>query len=182
MACATGTVTSDTAPAASSNSGNPATSAGPRKPIDGERREDAGGEIEPGDNQRAFERDAFPDVAMHVVREFVGEDHFDFLVRIRGEHRVGHQNPARRADPGQRGVGLLGLVAEAPLVRAEHARAGTLGKGEQSRAQRRFSSGFTAIEERQQQHRRELCRPTMIPANVRPAVSHHRSGDQAMSP
>ena len=61
-----------------------------------------------------------------------------------------------RADAGQRGVGLPRLLAEAPLVGAEHARAGAIGERQQPRAQRFAVERLHAIEQRQQQDRREV--------------------------
>ena len=58
--------------------------------------------------------------------------------------------------PGERRVGLLRLLAEAPLVGAEHARAGALGEREQPRAQRFAVERLDAVEERQQQDGREV--------------------------
>ena len=101
-------------------------------------------EIEAGDDQHALERDALPDVAVHVVRDLVRQHDLDLVVRVLGEHRVRDEDPPRAAEPGERGVGLLRLLAEAPLVGAEHARAGALGqrRAAASRSASR-SSGLT---------------------------------------
>ena len=90
------------------------------------------------------------------MRELVRQDDLDFVVRVVGEHRVGHEDPPRRAEPRERGVRLLGLVAQAPLVRAEHARARPLGERQQPRAQRIAIERLDPVEQRQQHHRRQI--------------------------
>ena len=95
-----------------------------------------GRQIEAGENQRALEDNPLPDVAVHVMRQLVRQHDLDFVVRILGQHRVGHQDPPRAADAGERRVRLLRLLAESPFVRAEDARARALGEREQPRAQR----------------------------------------------
>ena len=108
MACAAGTITSDTAPAANSSSGSPATSAAPRNPAAPRARAArCDGEKEAGDDQHALEGDAFPDVAVDVVRDLVREHHLDLVVGKLREHRVGDEDPARAAEAGERGVAFL---------------------------------------------------------------------------
>ena len=149
--------TSDTAPAASSRSGRPATSATPRSPSGAaERAQQPRREIEPGQDQRALEDNPLPDVAVHVMRELVRQDDLDLLVGVFGEHRVRHEDPPRRAEAGQRRIGFLGLVGEAPLVRAEHARTRAFGERQQPRAQRVAIERLHRVEQRQQQHRRQI--------------------------
>ena len=81
MAWATGIITSDTAPAASSSSGSPARSATSRSPKRSlKRRQRPRREIEAGEHQRALEDNPLPDVAVDVMRQLVRQDDLDFLV------------------------------------------------------------------------------------------------------
>ena len=109
--------------AASSSSGSPATSSDAAQPgRAGQRRQHPRREIEAGDNQRALEDNALPDVAVHVVRDLVRQHDLDLVVRVFREHRVGDQDPPRAAEPGQRRIGLLRLRRQGP-TRTRRARA-----------------------------------------------------------
>ena len=58
--------------------------------------------------------------------------------------------------PASAALAFFVLLAESPFVGAEHARAGALGQREQPRAQRVAIERLDRVEERQQQHRREV--------------------------
>ena len=61
-----------------------------------------------------------------------------------------------RSEARQRGIRLLGLLAESPFVGAQHARARALRQGQQPHAQRLAIQRLHTVEERQQQNRREI--------------------------
>ncbi len=125
----------------------------------GEHAERARRKVEAPEDQRALEHDALPDVAVHVVRQLVREHDLDLFVGVLGQHRVRHQNPACAAEPGERRVRLLRLVAEPPFVRAEHARAGPIGQREEPQAQRFALERLHPVEQRQQDDRRQIGEP-----------------------
>ena len=165
------------------------TSAGLRKP---ERRRDPAAAardaaIEAGENQRALEDDPFPDVAVHVMRELVRQHHLDLLVRVLGQHRVRHENPPRPADAGQRRVRLLRLRRRVP-IRRRRARARRASASASSRAPQRVAlERLDAVEQRQQEHRRQVGEADdeqgeerrRRAATSRPASGGCRSTDEA---
>jgi hypothetical protein len=87
---------------------------------------------------------ARPDIVVYVVRQLVGQDHFDLVVRIVSEQRIGQEDPSRSSESGQCGVRLSCAIAEAPLERSEHRRTGTIGERRQPRRQCSRSSGLTS--------------------------------------
>ena len=74
---------------------------------------------------------------MHVVRELVRHDDFDFVVRMFGQQRIRQQNPASAPDAGQRGVRLPGAVADVPLEHTEHLCAGSFRQRHEALRERR---------------------------------------------
>ena len=90
------------------------------------------------------------------MAELVRQDDLDLLVRVLREHRVRHEDAARRADARQRRVRLLRLLAQAPLVRAQHAGARAFGETDEPRPQRLAVERLDRRKERQQQHGRDV--------------------------
>ena len=90
------------------------------------------------------------------MRNLMGQDDLDLFVGVVRQHGVRDENAPRRSEPGQRRVRLAALLAEPPLVGAEHAGVGPLGERQQADAKRFTRQRFHAVEERQQQHRREV--------------------------
>ena len=83
--------------------------------------------------------------------------------------------------PASAAFAFFVLLAEAPLVGAEHARAGALGEREQPRPQRVAIERLDGVEQRQQEHRRQVREADdQQREDVTPAVSHQRSGDRRM--
>ncbi len=113
-------------------------------------------EIEPRQQQHALEDDALPDVAVNMVRELVREHDLDLVVRVLGQHRVGHENPTGGTETRERRVRFLRLAAEAPLVRAEHARAGAVCHGQQPAAERLAFERLHGVKQRQEDDGREV--------------------------
>ncbi len=113
-------------------------------------------EVEAREDQRALEDNPLPDIAVHVMRELVREDDFDFLVGVLGQHRVGDEDAPRGAEPRERRVRLAGFLAQSPFIRAKHLCARAIGETQQTRMQRFAFERLDAIEQRQQQHRREI--------------------------
>ena len=122
----------------------------------GESRQHPIRQVEAKRNQHRLERDPLPDVAMHVMRELVREDDLDFIVRVFGQQRVRDDDAPRLPDARQRRVRFLRLVAEPPLEHAHHACAGAFGQRHQPLHQRLAIERLELVEERQQQHGRQL--------------------------
>ena len=98
----------------------------------------------------------FPDVAVHVVRELVREDNLDFVVRVFGQQRIRDDDAPCLPDAGQRRIRFFGLVAQPPLEDAHHPRARAIGQRDETLHERLAIERLEFIEERQQQHGREL--------------------------
>ncbi len=90
------------------------------------------------------------------MRHLVRQHHFDLVIGILGEHRVGYEDAPRRADPCERRIGFLRLRRQTPLVCAEDVRTGAVGEREEAAAQAFTVERLDGIKERQQQNRREI--------------------------
>ena len=142
IAWAAGNAISDTAPAASTRTEAREVSRSVESDHRRERHEQVGGGKEPGKNQRRFESDALPDVAVHVVCELVGEHDLDFILRVLLEHRVRHENATERPMPVNAAFASW-FSTESPLVGVQHVGAGALGERDEPGSKRLRVSGFT---------------------------------------
>ncbi len=106
-------------------------------------------------NPRLHEN-AFKNVLVHVMAEFMGQHRFDLFRGVIVEESVGQNDAARAAQAGERRVGLLAFFRELPALHAAHARARSLAQLYQTAAEVLILQRFELIENRQQQHRRKL--------------------------
>ena len=104
-------------------------------------------------DQHGLDDDRRPDIAIDVMRELVRQDHFDLVIRVLGQQRVGQEDAPRAPDAGQRGVRLLGAIAEPPFEDAGDARPGPVGQGHEPIAER------VPRQRRDRRRRAEAARP-----------------------
>ena len=111
------------------------------------------GGIEAGGYDERLQREPRPEIAVHVVRQLVREDHFDLVVGVGLEQRVRQQDAAGATDADERGVGLAGTVTKAPLEDAAHRRPRLPRQRDEPRRERRTVERPEVVEDRKQPHR-----------------------------
>src|SRR6266702_2779700 len=86
----------------------------------------------------------------------MGEHCLNLIRRIVLQQRVGQNDAAGCPQPGKRGIGLLALFRELPLIDAAHARAGAFTQPHQPLAQLIVFQRIEFIKQREEHHRRNL--------------------------
>src|SRR5258708_13247416 len=73
-------------------------------------------------------QNAFQNVAVDVMPEFVGEHRFDFLGCIIIQQSIGENDPPRAAQSGESGIRFFAFLRKLPAIDAAHARTRVLAQ------------------------------------------------------
>lgn len=89
---------------------------------------------------------------MHVMSDFVGENHFNLFGREMLEQSVAQENSPRLPRPCQSGVGLLRLLGEVKLVNSLNVQSRSLRKLAKASQERLVLQSFNLVKEGQDEN------------------------------
>src|SRR5258708_12201600 len=99
----------------------------------------------------------------------MGEQGFDFVVRIVVQQRIGENDAPGCAKPGEGGVGLFTFLGKMPLVDTAHACAGAFAEDDQSALEFLVFERLEFVKNRKQHNPSKLRNN----ANESPKTKHH---------
>ena len=114
-------------------------------------------QVQSSERQNRLADDQLPDVAMHVMSQFVRQHDLDLVRCIATQHGIAQHDAACVAQAHQRGVGCRRLAAHLHGEDTAHAGMGAFGKSQQPFRQVALRQGAEFVEEREYEHRREIC-------------------------